>query len=203
MSKVDRREVLQWMSAAPAAAVAFTWSREDVAAAAQHAEMARQQGTTTQTPYRPRFFTAHEYATITLLGDLIIPKDDRSGSASEAGAPEFIDYIVAEQSERQTAMRGGLVWLDTECRRRFDRAFIDTTADQQRQVLDDIAFPKTAAPEYSHGVRFFTTMRDLVATGFWSSKIGMTDIGYMGNVFVAEWTGAPDEVLRKLGVGYA
>jgi hypothetical protein len=136
------------------------------------------------------------------LSDVIIPRDGRSGSASEAGAPEFIDYIVAEQAERQTAMRGGLVWLDTECRRRFDRAFIDATADQQRQVLDDIAFPKTASPELSHGVRFFTTMRDLVATGFWSSKIGMADIGYMGNVFVAEWKGAPDEVLRKIGVSY-
>lgn len=202
MSRIDRREMLHWIGAAPAAAVAFTWSREDVAAAAQHAEMARQQGTTTQTPYRPRFFSAHEYATIVALSDVIIPRDGRSGSASEAGAPEFIDYIVAEQAERQTAMRGGLVWLDTECRRRFDRAFIDATADQQRQVLDDIAFPKTASPELSHGVRFFTTMRDLVATGFWSSKIGMADIGYMGNVFVAEWKGAPDEVLRKIGVSY-
>jgi hypothetical protein len=202
MSEINRRELLHWIGAAPVAAAAFTWTHADVQAAAQHAEMARQQGTTTQAPYRPRFFSAHEYATIVALSDLIIPRDGRSGSASEAGAPEFIDYIVAEQAERQTAMRGGLVWLDTECRRRFDRAFIDATADQQRQVLDDIAFPKTASPELSHGVRFFTTMRDLVATGFWSSKIGMADIGYMGNVFVAEWKGAPDEVLRKIGVSY-
>ena len=44
-------------------------------------------------------------------------------------------------------------------------------------------------------------LRDLVATGFWSSKMGVADIGYMGNV-PAIWNGAPEEVLKKLGVKY-
>lgn len=202
MSDINRRTMLHWIGAAPAAAVAFTWTGEETAAAAQHAEMARQQATASGAPYAPRFFSATEYATITALGDLIIPRDGRSGSASDAGAPAFIDYIVAEQPARQTSMRGGLLWLDNECRRRFDHDFLTATAAERGQVLDDIAFPHKASPAFSHGVRFFTTMRDLVATGFWSSKIGMADIGYMGNVFVAEWTGAPDEVLRKLKVSY-
>ena len=117
------------------------------------------------------------------LADIIIPKDERSGSASEAGAPEFIDYIVSEQTERQTAMRGGLVWLDTECRKRFDKAFLECTRRRSAcRCVDDIAWPKKAKPEFSHGVRFFTSLRDLVAAGFFSSKMGVADLQYMGNV---------------------
>ena len=202
MTDMNRRTMLQWLGAAPAAAAAFTWTSEEATAAAQHAHMAQQEAAATKAPYKPRFFLANEYATIVALADMILPKDERSGSASDAGAPEFIDYIVAEQADRQTAMRGGLLWLDNETRRRFNCRFLAATVDQRRQVLDDIAFPRQASAAMSHGVRFFITMRDLVATGFWSSKIGMADIGYKGNVFVAEWKGAPDEVLKKLGVSY-
>jgi hypothetical protein len=150
--------------------------------------------------YKPKFFSAHEYATIVALGDLIIPKDDRSGSASDSGAPEFIDHIVSVQPERQVAARGGLVWLDTECRRRFDKTFLAATDAERRQVLDDIAYPAKADRRFSHGVRFFNGMRDLVAAGFWSSRMGVKDIGYMGNVPVAEWTGAPQNVLDHIGL---
>jgi hypothetical protein len=200
MKTIQRREALKLLTAGSTAALAFTWTAEEAAVAASGAQQARQRADATGQPYQPRFFNAHEYATIVALGDLILPKDARSGSASEAGTAEFIDYIVAEQPDRQTAMRGGLGWLDTECRGRFDKAFVDCSDVQRRQVLDDIAFPKRARPEMSHGVRFFTTMRDLVAAGFFSSRIGVQDLDYRGNVMVAEWTGAPPEVLRKLGL---
>lgn len=199
MADLHRRTVLQMAGAA--AAAAFTWTQEDAAQAAAASQAARAQAAAAGTAYRPRFFTAHEYATVVALADLILPRDARSGSASDAGAPEFIDYIVAEQSIRQTAMRGGLVWLDSECRRRFDRAFLECDDSQRRQVLDEIAFPRRARPEFSHGAAFFSTMRDLVATGFWSSRVGVQDLGYVGNRPV-EWTGAPAEVLSKLGVSY-
>ena len=97
-------------------------------------------------------------------------------------------------------MRGGLVWLDTECRRRFDKTFLAATDAERRQVLDDIAYPAKADRRFSHGVRFFNAMRDLVAAGFWSSRMGVKDIGYMGNVPVAEWTGAPQNVLDHIGL---
>src|SRR5215510_7470346 len=115
MPKQTRRTVLKSLAAAPAAALAFTWTMEEAAEAAAQAQQARAKAAATKTAYKPRFFNAHEYATIVLLGDLIIPKDARSGSASDAGAPEFIDYIVSVQPARQTAMRGGLQWLDSEC----------------------------------------------------------------------------------------
>ncbi len=202
MSEINRRNVLQILGATPAAAAAFTWTAAEAELAAQQASAERQKAAAAKQAYKPKFFTAREYATVVALSDLIIPKDDRSGSASEAGAPEFIDHIVGLQEERQTAMRGGLVWLDSECRRRFDKAFLDCADAQRRAVLDEIAWPGKARPELSHGVRFFTAMRDLVATGFWSSRVGVKDLGYQGNVPTV-WNGAPPEVLEKLGVNYS
>ncbi|MCC7010254.1 MAG: gluconate 2-dehydrogenase subunit 3 family protein [Acidobacteria bacterium] len=200
MAKLTRRTMLQAVGAT--AAAAFTWTAEEATAAATQAQQARAQAAATGKPYARKFFTAHEYATVTVLSNLIIPKDARSGSASDAGVPEFIDFIVSDQPARQTAARGGLRWLDAECTARFDRRFTDCTDVQRRQVLDDIAWPRRARPELSQGVAFFTAMRDLVATGFWSSRVGVADIGYQGNRPVAEWTGAPADVLSRLGVAY-
>lgn len=200
MSDMKRRKVLQIIGAAPAVA-AFTWNEAEAAQAAQQSQQARRQAAAKKQAFKPKFFNAREYATIVALGDILIPKDERSGSASDAGTAEFIDYIVNEQKERQTAMRGGLVWLDTECRKRFDKAFLDCAEAERLQVLDDIAWPQKARPEMSHGVRFFSTVRDLVAAGFFSSKIGVADLQYMGNV-PTQWNGAPPEVMQKLGVSY-
>jgi gluconate 2-dehydrogenase gamma chain len=193
---MKRREMLQRLGTAVGAGLLFTWTTEE---AAQASEAVRQAGAQAAGPYVPRFFTASEYAAISALSDLILPKDDRSGSASDAGTPAFIDFIVAEQPERQTAMRGGLVWIDTECRTRFDRAFMACSDAERRQVLDDIAWPARAKPEMRHGVRFFTTLRDLVAAGFFSSRIGVADLGYTGNR-PAVWDGPPVEVLKRIGV---
>jgi hypothetical protein len=191
MSAISRREAIGLVTSLP---MAFAITPEEaIAAAAQVAQ---------SKPYALRFFTSREYATVVALSDLILPGDAWSASSSEAGAPEFIDYIVAEQPARQTVMRGGLVWLDSECRRRFDKAFLEGTDAERRQVADDIAWPRKARPEMSHGVAFFTVMRDLVATGFWSSRIGVEDLGYLGNRPVGEFPGAPPEVLKKLGVRY-
>lgn len=200
MTDIKRRDALRILGAVPAAA-AFTWTDEEAAQAVAASRAAASQAAAAGQAYRPRFFTAREFATVVALSDLIIPRDARSGSASEAGAPEFVDYMVAEQPARQVAMRGGLMWLDAECQRRFDRTFLDASDAQRRQVLDDIAWPARARPEFSHGVTFFTTMRDLVAGGFWSSRIGVQDLGYQGNR-PTQWEGAPPNVLQKLGVSY-
>ena len=198
MSDFKRREMLQILGTAPAMA-ALTWNDAEAAAAAEQSQAARQKAAATKQAFKPKFFTAHEYATVGVLADIIIPKDAKSGSATDAGVPEFIDYIINEQTERQTAIRGGLTWLDTECRKRFDKAFLECAPEQRLQVVEDIAWPKKAKPEFSHGVRFFTSMRDLVAAGFFSSKVGVADLQYMGNV-PHVWNGPPADVLSKLGV---
>jgi gluconate 2-dehydrogenase gamma chain len=201
MRDLKRRRVLQILGAAPAvASLAFTDAEAEQAA--QQAQTARKTAAAAGTAYAPKFFTASEYATIVVLADLIIPKDEHSGSASEAGAPEFVDHIVNVQKERQVAARGGLKWLDTESLRRFEKTFVQITDAERRQILDDIAYPAKADKRFSHGVRFFNGMRDLVASGFWTSKIGVKDIGYVGNMPNPQWDGAPQNVLDKLGVKY-
>ena len=194
-----RRSILQILAAAPAAA-AFTWTEAEAQQAHQHAEAATATAQATKTPFKPKFFSAHEYATVRMLVDIVIPKDDRSGSATDAGVPEFMDFIMGDEPTRQLAMRGGLAWLDRECVTRFDKTFVNCTEAERKQVLDAIAWPQTAAPELSHGVAFFNSFRDLTASGFWTSRMGIKDIGYVGNVYVPEWKGCPDEVVKKLGL---
>ena len=150
----------------------------------------------------PNFFNAHEMATITVLGDIIIPKDKISGSASDAKVPEFIEFIVKDMPEHQVPMQGGLRWLDMQCFKRFDKTFVDCSKQQQIEMVDTIAYPEKAKPEVKQGVAFFNLMRDLVSTGFYTSEIGGKDIGYMGNV-PNQWNGVPDDVLKQYGYAYS
>lgn len=145
------------------------------------------------------FFTSHEMATITVLSDIIIPKDNISGSASDAKVPEFIEFIVKDIPDHQLPMRGGLKWLDLHCFNRFEKAFIDASPDQQIAIVDEIAYPKKAKPEVQAGVAFFNRMRSLTASGFYTSEMGIKDIGYVGNV-PNQWTGVPAEVLKQYGL---
>jgi gluconate 2-dehydrogenase gamma chain len=146
-----------------------------------------------------KFFTEHEMATITVLGDIIIPKDAKSGSASDAKVPEFIEFIVKDMPEHQVPMRGGLRWLDLQCLNRYGKAFIDASNPQQIEMVTDIAYPKKAKPEHHIGVVFFNRMRNLTATGFFTTRIGIDDLGYMGNS-PGKWTGVPADVLKQYGM---
>ncbi len=148
-----------------------------------------------------KFFTAPELAAITLLGDIIIPKDDHSGSASDAKVAEFIEFIVKDQPNLQLPMRGGLKWLDIKSYKLFKKSFADSTAEQRIQLVDLIAYPGKALPENAAGVSFFDTMRGLTATGFFTSKIGIEDLGYKGNQ-PNSWDGVPDDVLKQFGLEY-
>ena len=148
-----------------------------------------------------QFFTAEEMATITLLADIIIPKDEVSGSASDAKVPAFIEFIVKDMPEHQTPMRGGLRWLDLHCLRTYGKAFKDCSETDRIAVVDQIAYPAKAKPDMKPGVNFFNLMRDLTCTGFYTSEIGVKDIGYVGNQ-PNQWNGVPDEVLKQYNLAY-
>ena len=148
------------------------------------------------------FFTPDEMATITVLGDIIIPKDEHSGSASEAKVPEFIEFIVKDMPKHKIPMRGGLRWLDVQCLNRYGKAFKDCSQQQQIEMVDEIAWPEKAKPEMEQGVAFFNLMRNLVATGFFTSQMGVKDLGYVGNV-PNQWNGVPDDVLKQYGLAYS
>ncbi len=147
------------------------------------------------------FFSTHEMATISLLADIIIPKDEVSGSASEAGVPAFIEFIVKDMPSHQTPMRGGLKWLDLQCFERYQKAFSDCDTKQQIEMVDAIAYPQKAKSEMKQGVAFFNLMRNLTATGFYTSEIGVKDLGYVGNR-PNQWTGVPQDVLQQCKLAY-
>jgi gluconate 2-dehydrogenase gamma chain len=148
------------------------------------------------------FFTEHELATIAVLSDIIIPKDEISGSATEAGVPAFIEFIVKDMPHYQTPMRGGLRWLDMESFERYQKAFKDCDNKQQIAIVDEIAYPEKAKPEMQRGVAFFNMMRNLTASGFYTSQIGVKDLGYAGNT-PTQWNGVPDDVLKQYGLAYS
>jgi gluconate 2-dehydrogenase subunit 3-like protein len=196
MSDLTRREALQVLGGIPLVAAGL--SPASVRRAAESVRAGREGGAV----FAPKFFTPHELATASLLADLVIPRDERSGSATDAGVPEFMDFILDENPDMRTTFRGGLAWLDRESHRRFGKDFLEAADQDRRRILDDIAWPKKAAPELSHGVAFFNKFRDLTASGFFSSKLGVADLQYQGNEFVMEWKGCPPEALAKLGVKY-
>jgi gluconate 2-dehydrogenase gamma chain len=216
MSGVRRRDALRLLGGAPLA-FGFAVSGAEAAEAHTHAQKALA-AAAKGSAYKPHFFTAHEWETVRILVDLIIPRDERSGSATDAGVPEFMDFIMTDPMEndrrreaRQTAMRGGLAWIDGECVKRFGHELVSCTGMERKALLDDIAFSRKGDAdepqesrdlrvELRHGPSFFNSFRDLTASGFWSSRMGVEDLGYQGNVFVAEWKGCPPEALRKLGL---
>jgi hypothetical protein len=148
------------------------------------------------------FFTPHEMESITVLGDIIIPKDEISGSASDAKVPDFIEFIVKDKPEHQVPMRGGLRWLDMQCLNRFQNPFVSCNSKQQLELIDEIAYPKKAKPSMKAGVSFFNLMRNLTATGFYTSQIGGKDVGYMGNT-PTQWNGVPADVLKQYNIAYS
>jgi gluconate 2-dehydrogenase gamma chain len=149
--------------------------------------------------FAEQFFNKHELKTITVLVDIIIPRDARSGSASDAGVPDFIEFMAKDKPEMQTPLRGGLTWLDNQSKRRYEKTFVDLTASERLAIVEDIAYPERKKAGMSHGTAFFTLMRNLTASGFWSSKIGIADIDYQGNT-PNLWDGPPAEVIRQYGL---
>lgn len=149
--------------------------------------------------FAEQFFNTHELKTIKILVDIIIPRDGRSGSASDAGVVEFIEFMAKDKPEMQTPLRGGLTWLDNQSKRRYGNNFIELKDLERIAIVEDIAYPERKKPGMSQGIAFFSLMRNLTASGFWSSKIGIEDIGYQGNT-PNQWDGPPEEVIRQYGL---
>ncbi|WKN30874.1 gluconate 2-dehydrogenase subunit 3 family protein [Porifericola rhodea] len=205
---MNRRTSLKYMGGAAASLASLSWvgcdSPEDTQEAHEHKHETSDELKISEEDQKlmdQQFFTEHEMQTVTVLANLIIPADDRSGNASGAGVPEFIEFMMKDQPWHQTGMRGGLRWLDIESQRQFQSKFIELSEKQQKQLLDQIAYPEVADPRMSQGVNFFNNFRDFVATGFFTSKMGIDDLEYKGNT-ANVWKGSPPEVLERLGVSY-
>ena len=196
----DRRDFVKFLAAAPLAH--FAVSALDLEDAAIQTRETLEKLAERGQQYQPKVFTPAEWRTVRVLVDLVIPRDARSGSATDAKVPEFMDVFMQSRENMRTWMRTGLTWLDDETRKRFTKAFVDCDDAQRKAVLDDIAWPRRARAEMQAGVRFFNNFRNFTASGFWSSKMGVDDLRYMGNRPVSQWNGCPAPALNKLGVKY-
>jgi hypothetical protein len=195
--KRQRRALLKALSAIPASALVPLSSAGG--AEGKPVFDGTPAATPAQATSKRKILDEHEWKTVCILSDLIIPADDRTGSATQAGVPEFIDeWLELRRGDLLAEIRGGLTWLDMESNRLFNRAFADCSETQQKQILDRIAYPAKAAPRDANAVAFFSHLRDLVVSGFFSSKMGVKDLPYLGNTMVADWEGCPPEVLAKL-----
>ncbi len=202
MSDVNRRDALRLLATASVSSLAtgLPWTWEQAVAAQRRAQEAIAAAAQSGAGFEAEFFSPHEYETVRVLVDLIIPADERSGGATDVGVPEFMDFMMIDRPPMQRWMRGGLAWLDLEAQRRFDLRFVDCQDAQRTAILDDIAWPRRARPEMSHGVAFLNRFRDLTASGFWTTKAGIEDLEYFGNEYVNTWRGCPEEALKKVGV---
>jgi len=183
------------VTGAPVAA-ALVWTPAEARAAHEQVEKAA----AAAKPFTPKFFKPNEYAMVSILVDLIIPRDERSGSATDAGVPQFMDFMMIDQPRRQVAMRGGLAMIDRLAVGRLGKRFTAASDAQRRQLLDEIAYTSNPDRGLSQAIVFFSSFRDLTASGFWSTKMGIADLQYQGNVFVSEWNGCPAPALKHLGV---
>ena len=209
--RLDRREAIKWMLTA-ATAVAFL-ERQSFGADASSAATVTVGGYGTDPDlskfygpgdFWPLTFTAAQRRTAVALCDIIIPADDQSPSASSLGVPDFIDEWISApypgHDKDRTTVLDGLAWLDAEAQRRFGRNFTDLVSVQTSAICDDICHVPEAKPELKKAAQFFKKFRELTAGGFYSTKEGMKDIGYVGNVPLASFDGPPPEVLKKLGL---
>jgi gluconate 2-dehydrogenase gamma chain len=189
---ISRRDVLKnlamGMTAGPALSTISAQAAEHV-----HHLVEQERADAAGGGYTPKFFSAHQYQLLSTLCGMIIPADDQTGGAVEAGAPAFIDLLTSENSEYQMALGGGLAWLESSCIRRYGKPFLDCSASQQKEILDLIAYRDSAVknPELRPGVAFFSLLRDLTSDGFFTSKIGIKYLEYIGNTYLAEFPGCP------------
>jgi len=171
---VSRRSMI---ASAAAALLAGSMTRLQ----AQHVHEAAAGQKASGVAYKPKALNDHEYATVRKLSELIIPADDVSPSAIEAGAPEFIDLLCSGSPEMSRIYTGGLGWLDYEMSKRFGTAFVTATSQQQMEMLDLVAYRNDKAPELGPGIEFFDWARKMVVDAFYTSPVGVKDIGYLGN----------------------
>ncbi|MGA3177275.1 MAG: gluconate 2-dehydrogenase subunit 3 family protein [Candidatus Acidiferrum sp.] len=191
MRGISRRDVLKNLAVGAAGGSVLQMIPAEAAALAH--QMVHKEKATSAGKYTLKYFLPHQFQTLKTLCDLIIPKDEKSGGAVEAGAPEFIDLLCSENEEFQLQIGGGLNWLDNTCTDRYGQTFLESTPAQKKEILDPIAYRKNAKsdPSLTQGIAFFARLRRMTCDAFYTSKIGIKDLQYIGNTALSEFPGCP------------
>jgi gluconate 2-dehydrogenase gamma chain len=189
---ISRRDVLKSLAMSAAATSVLRVIPAQAAEYAHHM-IAAEKAAAPAKNYAPKFFSPHEYKTLQTLCQAIIPADADSGGAIEAGAPEFIDLLTSENKDYQRVLGGGLLWLDSTCSDGYEKVFLDCSPEQQKEILDQIAYRKSAManPTLDPGIEFFSFLRNMTADGFFTSEIGIKYLGYIGSAYLKEFPGCP------------
>lgn len=190
---VTRREVLRRLALAVTAAGAGAFNVEAARAVHALAGEARAQAG----GYSPAAFDAHQFRTVTRLAELIVPADGGGGSAVDAGAPEFIDLLCSQNPDLLRIYADGLEWLDTAARRTYDRTFVDAGDARQREMLDGLVAAErgaSSAAELRAGTGFFNWVRMMTVDAYYTSPIGIADVGFQGNRALAGYRTLPEAV---------
>ena len=146
------------------------------------------------------FLEISEKNIINRLANLILPPNE-NGTVDQAGVTEFIEFMSKDFPDLQTPLRGGLMWLEHHCNKNFGTSFLQCSEEQQLGVLDRIAYPDPNAHEQNQEVQFFSLLRNLVLTGYFTSEAGIKELGYVGNQ-PNVWDGVPEDVLQEHGLQY-
>jgi len=189
---ISRRDVLKSLAMSAAATSVLRVIPAQAAEYAHHL-IAAEKAATPAKAYTAKFFSTHDYKTLQALCQTIIPADADSGGAIDAGAPEFIDLLTSENKDYQRILGGGLLWLDSTCSDRYEKLYLDCSAEQQKEILDQIAYRNNAManPALDTGVEFFSFLRNMTADGFFTSEIGIKYLGYIGSAYLKEFPGCP------------
>ncbi len=187
MSEVTRRGLLETIALSIGAG---SLSLE----AAQHVHAVAAREKTAHGAYTPKGLNAHEYKTLGKLADYIIPADGASGGAVAAGAPEWIDLLASQNPQLLAIYTGGIAWLDYAIERQHGADFLNAAVERQTAMLDLIAYRKNESPELGPGIKFFEWARKMVVDAFYTSPIGIQDLGYMGNTALSKFE-VPQEAI--------
>ncbi|MGA8440804.1 MAG: gluconate 2-dehydrogenase subunit 3 family protein [Candidatus Sulfotelmatobacter sp.] len=189
---ISRRDLIKSLSLT-AAAGSMLRVVPLAAAETAHRMVSAHKAASSSGEYAPKFFPEHQYKTLRALCQAIIPPDQESGGAVEAGAPEFIDLLSSENKDLQLQLGGGIMWLDATCMERYGQTYLQCASGQRTEMLDLIAFRKNTDkdPRLSPGIQFFSTLRKYTADGFFTSEIGIKYLGYIGNTYLKEFPGCP------------
>jgi gluconate 2-dehydrogenase gamma chain len=189
---VSRRDVLKSLTIGTAATSVLRVIPVQAAEYAHHM-IDSEKGASKTGVYTPKYFSPQQYKTLQSLCESIFPADSDCGGAKEAGAPEFIDLLTSENPHYQLTLGGGIMWLDSACLDRYGKTYLECTPQQQTEMLDLISYRKNIEQDarLSQGVAFFAFLRNLTADGFFTSKIGIQYLGYIGNGYLAEFPGCP------------
>ena len=190
MSEFTRRELFAAFGATGLMTQAFAQEVHQAVDAIQSLD----QGTA----YTPQVFTPHEYATLRLLADFIIPADDNSKGASDAGTAEFIDFVCSKVDKVAAYYRYNFGWIDQQMQQRAGAVFIDAPLEEQIKFLDFISYRKNWSELNGSAVDFFAYFRGMAVDAYYTSPVGMADIGYMGNQVLTSFSVPEDAVQYAL-----